>query len=315
MPSMRHETALDLRARVRRALWLAQASVADDARAPATPEELAAAASLSRYHFSRLFAAMTGESPAALVRRLRLERAAGELARTDLQVVRIALHAGYEAHEPFTRAFTRHFGRSPSAYRAEYAGSASVEFPPAPSRIHFGIDDAINRFVPLMTETNPMMQVEIKQTPARRLAAMRHIGSYHDIGPVFERLYGWAAASGPLGADTEAIGVYYDDPRAQAPETLRSDACMTCGPAFTGDEAAGVRVIELDGGDCAVSVFKGPYQRLDEAYQWLYANWLPTELPKLGREPAERPVYEVYLNDPQSTAPEELLTAIHVPLA
>jgi len=315
MPSMRHETALDLRARVRRALRLAQASVADDARSPATPDELADEAKLSRYHFSRLFAAMTGESPAALVRRLRLERAAGELARTDQQVVRIALRAGYEAHEPFTRAFTKHFGVSPSAYRGQHRGAASVEFPPAPSRVHFGIDHAVSQFVPLMTETNPMMQLEIKETPARRLAAMRHVGPYHDIGGVFEKLFSWAASQGPLMGPMESIGVYYDDPRAQAPDTLRADACMTCGPAFEGDEAADVRVIELEAGDCAVGVFKGPYQRLDEAYQWLYSNWLPTELPKLGREPADRPVYEVYLNDPRTTKPEDLLTAIHVPLA
>ena len=43
---------------------------------PPTIEELAAEAAFSRFHFQRMFRAMTGESVAELVRRLRLERAA-----------------------------------------------------------------------------------------------------------------------------------------------------------------------------------------------------------------------------------------------
>ena len=68
-------------------------------------EELARVACFSSFHFHRVFAAMTGETIADHVRRLRLERAAMELRSGAKQVIQVALDAGYEAHAAFTRAF------------------------------------------------------------------------------------------------------------------------------------------------------------------------------------------------------------------
>src|SRR5689334_20842577 len=80
-------------------------------------DELARVAHFSPYHFHRIFRAMVGESVKEHVRRLRLERAASRLKRTDQPIVRIALDAGYEAHESFTRAFGEMFGVPPARYR------------------------------------------------------------------------------------------------------------------------------------------------------------------------------------------------------
>ena len=76
-------------------------------------EELARVACFSSFHFHRVFAAMTGETIADHVRRLRLERAAMELRSGAKQVIQVALDAGYEAHEAFTRAFKAAYGVSP----------------------------------------------------------------------------------------------------------------------------------------------------------------------------------------------------------
>ncbi len=76
-------------------------------------EELAPVACFSNYHFHRIFAAMTGETLADHVRRLRLERAAVELRSGAKQVIPVALDAGYEAHAAFTRAFKAALGVSP----------------------------------------------------------------------------------------------------------------------------------------------------------------------------------------------------------
>jgi len=77
---------------------------------------------LSRYHFGRLVSAAAGEPPAALRRRILLERAAYRLITTDHDVLRVAVEAGYASHEAFTRAFTRAYGRSPSRWRRKPAG-------------------------------------------------------------------------------------------------------------------------------------------------------------------------------------------------
>jgi AraC family transcriptional regulator len=68
---------------------------------------LAARAHLSRYHFDRLVSAAAGEPPAALRRRILLERAAYRLITTDRAVIRIAIEAGYASNAAFTRAFQR----------------------------------------------------------------------------------------------------------------------------------------------------------------------------------------------------------------
>lgn len=303
----RHETAIDYRERMVRVLRRLQEAAASGEATPGV-DELAGIACFSRHHFSRLFSSMTGESVAAHTRRLRLERAAGELARTDRQVLAIALACGFEAPESFARAFKAHFGRTPTAYRE--GASELIELPHAPNGVRYGPDDAAGRFVPLLQE-NPMVEVKIERVPARRVAAVRHTGPYHEIGSAFQRLCEWAGPRGVYGPSTEFIGIFHDDPKQTEPAALRSDACATVPAGFEVGEGEGVSVVELPAGEHAVGVFKGPYQRLAEVYQWLFGTWLPES----GRCPAESPCYEVYLNDPNQVAPEACLTAIHVPLA
>lgn len=309
-PTPTHTTALDYRQRIARVLRHLQDVVAThDAGAAAdlSPPTLAALAHLSPAHFSRIFTAMTGETLTAHTRRLRLEKAAGLLARTDDQVVRIALACGYTAHEPFTRAFTAHFGQSPRDYRA--AATEPLAIPPALNGVHFGIDDAVSRFVPTIMKENPMLDVKIKPVPARRLAALHHTGDYHAIGQTFGKLAGMAGPLGLFGPHTQMVGVYHDDPKETPKGELRSDAGIT----ITEDaslEGSPLTELRIPASTCAVGVFKGPYARLDEAYSWLYGTWLAQS----GYEPTGHPPFEVYLNNPQDTAPEDLLTEICIPL-
>ncbi|RPH54903.1 MAG: AraC family transcriptional regulator, partial [Acidobacteria bacterium] len=65
---------------------------------------LADVASMSPYHFHRIYHAMQRETAAETVRRLRLHRAAVELITGELPLPRIARRAGYGSHEAFTRA-------------------------------------------------------------------------------------------------------------------------------------------------------------------------------------------------------------------
>src|SRR5262249_51547440 len=76
--------------------------------------DLARRAYRSRSSFFRLFQALIEESPGAFRRRVLLERAAWQLARTHLSVTEIAFDANYGSLEAFTRAFRRAFQISPS---------------------------------------------------------------------------------------------------------------------------------------------------------------------------------------------------------
>lgn len=78
---------------------------------------LATLAGFSVPHFHRVFAAHVGESPTAYIRRLRLERAARKLRVGAIDIGEVALAAGYESHNAFSKAFKQQFGLSPSAFR------------------------------------------------------------------------------------------------------------------------------------------------------------------------------------------------------
>lgn len=91
---------------------------------PLTVDDLAAAAGLSRAHFSREFRRAFGESPHAYLLTRRLERAAALLRTTDHTVAEVCFAVGLQSVGSFTTSFTRAFGRSPTAYRAAFPPAA-----------------------------------------------------------------------------------------------------------------------------------------------------------------------------------------------
>jgi AraC-like DNA-binding protein len=92
---------------------------------PLTVDDLAEAAKLSRAHFSREFRRTFGESPHAYLLSRRLERAAALLRTTDRSVAEICFSVGLQSLGSFTTSFTRSYGRSPTAYRAQYPPAAT----------------------------------------------------------------------------------------------------------------------------------------------------------------------------------------------
>src|SRR5246127_2915238 len=93
-----------------RAKDLADARYAD----PLGVDDLAAAAGLSRAHFSREFRRAFGESPHAYLLTRRLERAAALLRTTDRSVTEICFDVGLRSLGSFTTSFTRTYGMSPT---------------------------------------------------------------------------------------------------------------------------------------------------------------------------------------------------------
>jgi len=96
-------------------------------------DDLAARVHLSRFHLDRVIAAIAGEPPATLRRRVLLERAAYRLDTTDQSVLDVAVEAGYASHEAFTRAFARAYGVAPKEWRRH---PTPVRLP-APNDVHF----------------------------------------------------------------------------------------------------------------------------------------------------------------------------------
>jgi AraC-like DNA-binding protein len=98
---------------------------------PLTVDDLAAAAGLSRAHFSRAFRSAFGESPHAYLLTRRLERAATLLRTTDRRIAEICFSVGLSSLGSFTSSFTRTYGMSPTAYRAAFPPASDLALVPS----------------------------------------------------------------------------------------------------------------------------------------------------------------------------------------
>ncbi|MDX6637783.1 MAG: hypothetical protein QOJ01_1294 [Solirubrobacterales bacterium] len=98
---------------------------------PLGVDDMAAAAGLSRAHFSREFRRTFGVSPYAYLLTRRLERAATLLRVTDRSISDVCFSVGLASVGSFTTSFRRMFGVSPSAYRERFPPASALAIVPA----------------------------------------------------------------------------------------------------------------------------------------------------------------------------------------
>ena len=152
------------------------------------------------------------------------------------------------------------------------------------------------------------MEVRMERVEPMLVAFVRHVGPYNEVDTAWERLCMRLGKDGLLGPGTKFIGICYDDPEVTAPEKIRYDACVTVDRDFVAENDVGVQTI--GGGEYAVTTHVGPYNLLGQTYAKLLGQWLPRSERELRSEPS----LEFYLNAPESTDPEDLITDIYAPL-
>lgn len=267
--------------------------------------ELARVAHFSPFHFHRIFRGLVGESVKEHVRRLRLERAAARLKFDDAPVVNVALEAGYETHEAFTRAFGAMFGCPPSEYRRTEHQRRVAQ---APSGVHYQPARDLDDFEPLFIGEIPM-DVRIEELPAMQVVFARGVGPYQQVAQqAWQRLCTWAGPRGLFGPNTLCLGICHDDPDVTPPDKIRYDAAMTISRPVTPEGDIGVQ--EIPAGRYAVTTHRGPYEKLKETWGGLCGQWLP----RSGHRLRSAPSFEIYRNDPNTTPPQDLVTDLFAPI-
>jgi len=268
---------------------------------------LAKRAALSPLHFHHVFRGMVGETPLEVHRRLRLERAAVQLAGSDAAVTTIAFDAGYETHESFTRAFKRAYAASPSELRARAreARDACSRPPQLELAARCGLHYARPDFT--LTTGASTMNATIETMPAMKVATVHHVGPYNQIGEAFARL---GPLAGPLIGQPGCmmVGIYHDNPEAVPAAELRSDAGLVV-PA-NAKVPAGLDTTLIPAGRYAKAIHKGPYEGLPDAWSQLMGAWIPQHDERIG----DGVSFEVYRNTPMDAKPDDLVTELYVPL-
>ena len=256
-------------------------------------DSLALRAELTPTHLQRSFKLLVGESPREYVERLRLERAAFRLLVHDDSVLEIALDCGFHGPETFSRAFSRNFGVSPSAYRNK-ARSSRAEVLAATTQ-SLPADFAIS-------------ETKIRRLRPSHLAFVRHVGPYEDVPEsLFDRLEAWATKRG-LDAQRVWMGLGHDAPGTTAAEKLRFDAALQVAAAF--DAEGGVGHQYFSGGEFAMTTHVGPYGTLAGAYEQIWPRLL--DLPK--HRLIGLPAVEIYRTSRVTTSLRLNVTEICLPV-
>ncbi len=255
-------------------------------------DELCRIAHFSKYHFHRLFTAQAGVSLKSYIKWLRLKRAAYQLTvQKEDTIIKIALDAGFESHESFSRAFKQVCGQSPSSFRSK-ANWYAWETPPY--SLHF--------------KGKKIMTITIRDLPSRRLAVMEHHGDPMKLSITVDKLISWAKAQ-PIDLKPkpgEAFGFAYSDPRETSTEEWRFDLALTVPEHFKLGDGVIERV--LPAGRYAVTTHKGSRDNIGDTIYGLYRDWLPES----GEELDDLPCLFCYYNFDYEVAETELLTEIWV---
>jgi len=244
-------------------------------------EDMAAEAAFSKYHFHRIFSAIAGETPAAYVQRLRLDKAANLLENhLALSVSEIALECGFATPSAFARDFKARFRLTPRAFRNRPRLAAAGAAPDAAggAAVPGGATAPRRAFPWRFDRSEPL-----------RLAEARGEGRYDRAAAMaWGRLMGSWFRSGRKEAPSPAYGIAWDNPGITREESLRYSACA---PLKAGEALPrGLYELGLPGCACLVLSFEGSRSGYAEAYTYLYGIALPDS----GFLPADSPGFELY---------------------
>lgn len=262
-------------------------------RDPPDLTTIAALASLSPYHFHRIFTAVTGETLAAYLRRLRLENIARQLFYGKADITTLALEHGYASSQALAKAFRAHFGITASELRS-CQDFASYRRALQNSKIGHGLrkNGHAAASTAAYTAREPkqesnMTTLHTEQFAPRTLAYIRVTGAY---GVGYEeatgRLYQWAGAHGL--ADGECIFIYLDHPEVTPVERCRTDICLSVPPDTA--VSGGIEKQTLPGGSYAV-IRRTVTEPAQYAQYW---QELMTAVVDAKLEVDDRPCFEYY---------------------
>src|SRR3984885_14042221 len=243
---------------------------------PPSLAELASAGAVSPFHFHRIWRALTRETIGQTILRLRMEASLGVLLVKDASVTETATAIGFGTPQSFARAFRRHTGLTPSEHRNSQSSVAKKD--------------------------TAEMKVAIDRRGEIMIVALRREGKpYTDLNATFGRVWSWAEATDTLQHLQGIYGIPLDDPASVPVNELRYDASLALGVTSAPEP---FRVLRLPAGEFACLRHYGSYVGLGGAPQNVMGEWLLSS----GPEPADLPIFHHFINDPDQTPVDELMT-------
>ncbi|MDR2917329.1 MAG: GyrI-like domain-containing protein [Tannerella sp.] len=250
------------------------------------PEQLAAEANFSYYHFRRIFQSITGENIWTYIQRLRLEYIAHLLIATEQSIESIRQQTNYQTKFSLAKAFKKHFGLSMTEYRIRYRFLKEQEFTKLP-------------------------KVEIRRINTCQ-AVCREVGNtYLDqqfYASIWKELIHYGMRHLKQAAGNKFICISQDNPFITNVDQRRFHIGIVTDEEIK--HKGRFFMQEIPGGMYAVFRCKGSYSGLPELYKTIYEQWLPHSEYYLKHPQT----FDIFINTPNEVAVDELLTEIYIPI-
>ncbi len=267
--------------------------------------DLASVAALSPFHFHRVFQALVGATPADFVKRLRLEKALGLMARPRAEsLTAIALQCGFSSSSDFSRCFKRRYGAAPSAFDIQaWREARGTELDET-----VGESASLHHIDQLPPRRNPdSFRVRVREIPARTVAYIRVDNPYRGSGVLdaVQALVAWAERN--ASADGQWLGYQWDDPTLTSLEDCRYYVAVEAERASVSGQVGRYWFPPMTVAQVAI---QGGIELELRALRWLYGVWLP----RSGYLPADHPAFEAWVGRPFAHGTEHFDLLIQLPI-
>ncbi|XDD50100.1 GyrI-like domain-containing protein [Leptospira sp. WS92.C1] len=259
--------------------------------------QLAFLSNLSPWHFHRIFSKLQGESVQEHIRRLRLEKAAYELKISGYPILEIALEAGYESNEAFTKAFKRIFDQTPKQFRNRF--QKEKRFVWKGDTIPEGID---------------LSEIYKKEISSFSIVYVRHHGPYEEF-PGFDpdsqeikSLLEFLKSQNAVPENHQWLGISQDDPEITPPDKIRFDLGVSVRDGeYLKRIKLGKQIVQ--GGKYLAIRYRGEYSGLPKVYSFFINHFVSEKKLILKNSPP----FEIYL-DPFQKKFKTMITDIYIPI-
>lgn len=210
---------------------------------------------ISKYHFSRIFKEVTGESIYAFIKRCKIDQSAVDMKLNPTKAITdVGLDYGYSSSN-YSSVFKKKLDISPTLFRQSIP-THSMPVPFAPERVvHFKTVEEYDT------------QIEIQVFDDLFVLYERFIGNYVEIEKNWYQFLDKYKAS--LNEETILVERFFNDPSITSSSQCISDICMTVPQDCNLDN-----VMWIKGGKWIVYHFDGEIKNIFETLQGIFNVWL-----------------------------------------
>ncbi|MDO7083472.1 GyrI-like domain-containing protein [Pseudocolwellia sp. AS88] len=257
---------------------------------------------LSKYHFHRLFHLEVGLPVYQYIKLQRMKKAANQVYYYHhLSITQIALDAGFENTESFSRAFKSLFSVTPTQFKK------SPNWTP--------ITENIKRENSTM-KSSQITDVKIQWFEKTQIASLSHKGSPQTLHTSIKRFINWRKAHHTTPGLSKTYNILYNDPNTTPEDEYQFDIATNITEKNLTSEnnlkenKHGVKLKEIPEGYCAVLRYSGSDDNLGELINLIYSEWLPQS----GKQLRDFPCFIERVKMFPAVNQNEAVTDIYLPI-